>query len=120
MSYGKMTTPISIIREEVTTGEAQFECRSDVVLANVRAYMEERHGSVKWANLAAFSDATAMFRFRVISGVTVDPLHVIKCGESRYKVLSAIVLRGMYVEALAKEVAAVGANRFVDRPRKNP
>ena len=63
---------------------------------------------MKWANRAAFSEATALFRFRVIPGVTVEPLYIIVCGLKRYFVLSVETLRGMYIEVLVKEVEPVG------------
>ena len=113
MSLGKMNSAITIIRVEQGTDAAGFAAPRDVVLASVRAYKEDRHGSVKWANRAAFSEATALFRFRVIPGLSVEPLYIIVCGgQKRFEVLSVEVLRGMYVECLAKESVAVGAGRL--------
>ena len=109
MSLGKMNTAITIIRVEQGTDAAGFAAPRDVVLASVRAYKEDRHGSVKWANRAAFSEATALFRFRVIPNVDIIPLYIIVCGQKRFEVLSVEVLRGLYVEALVREVIAVGA-----------
>ena len=109
MSFGKMNSAITIICVEQGTDAAGFAAPRDVVLASVRAYKEDRHGSVKWANRAAFSEATALFRFRVIPGLSVEPLYILVCGLKRYEVLSVEVLRGMYVECLAKESVAVGA-----------
>jgi hypothetical protein len=108
MSYGKMNTPATILRIRYEKDADGFAVPSDVPVKSVRAYFEQRHGNVKWANRAAFSEATALFRFRVIPGVTVEPLYIIVCAAGRFEVLSVEVLRGMYVEALAKEVAAVG------------
>ena len=48
-----------------------FKSEKEVTLASVRAYREGRHGSERWANMAAFSEATDLFRFRVIPGVSV-------------------------------------------------
>ena len=108
MSYGKMSEPITLIRVHHEKDADGFAESRDEVLARVRAYHEQRHGNVKWANRAAFSEATALFRFRVIPGITVEPLYLIVCRLKRFEVLSVEVLRGQYVEALAKEVAAVG------------
>ena len=82
-----------------------FVITGDNVLASVRAYKEERHGNEKWANMAAFSTATAMFRFRKIPGLTVDTTLVIICDGCRYRVISAedVRGRGMYVEVLAEK-----------------
>jgi len=109
MSFGKMNSAITIIRVEQGTDAAGFAAPRDVVLASVRAYKEDRHGSVRWANRAAFSEATALFRFRVIPGLSVEPLYIIVCGQKRFEVLSVEVLRGLYVETLVREVIAVGA-----------
>ena len=108
MSYGKMRDPVTLIRVHHEKDADGFAQSRDEVLARVRAYHEQRHGNVKWANRAAFSEATALFRFRVIPGVAVEPLFKIVCGLKRFEVLSVEVLHGLYVEALAKEVAAVG------------
>ena len=108
MALGRMTTAITIIRVEQGTDAAGFAAPRDVVLASVRAYREDRHGSVKWANRAAFSEATALFRFRVIPNLDIMPLYYIVCGLKRYEVLSVEVIRGMYVEALVREIHPVG------------
>jgi hypothetical protein len=111
MSYGRMNEPITIIRVHYEKDPDGFgQTSRDEVLACVRAYHEQRHGNIKWANRAAFSEATALFRFRVIPGVAVEPLYIIVCGLKRFEVLSVEVLRG-YVEILAKEVVAVGKHQ---------
>jgi len=79
MSYGKMFTPIQILRVVHAKDADGFAQPRDEVLARVRAYHEQRHGNDKWANRAAFSEATALFRFRVIPGVAVEPLYILVC-----------------------------------------
>ena len=108
MSFGKMNVFIDIIQTAQHVDVAGFGESTDSVLASVRAYKEERHGTTLWANRAAFSTATCMFRFRVIPGVTVDTKLQILCGGKRYKILSAedVRGRGMYVEALAERLEA--------------
>ncbi|MCL1952814.1 MAG: head-tail adaptor protein, partial [Oscillospiraceae bacterium] len=64
MSFGKMQEPVTIIRVLHEKDADGFAQPRDEVLARVRAYHEQRHGNVKWANRAAFSEATALFRFR--------------------------------------------------------
>ena len=108
MSYGKMNTPISILRVHHEKDADGFAQPRDEALARIRAYHEQRHGNVKWASRAAFSEATALFRFRVIPGLSIEPLYIIVCGLKRYEVLSVETLRGMYIEILAKEVEPVG------------
>jgi hypothetical protein len=82
----------------------------DNVLASIRADTEDRHGSVAWKNRAAFSTATALFRFRVIPGVVITTAMIIICGGERYKILSIedVKGRGMYIEALAERVVPSG------------
>ena len=110
MSYGKMNTFIDLIRPIIRTDDGGFKQESDEILASVRAYREGRHGSERWANRAAFTDATELFRFRCIPGVTVTTDMVIVCTDGRYQITSVedVKGRGMYVEALAKEVKPSG------------
>jgi len=109
MSFGKMSEFIDIV-EPVSIKDADgIGTSTDNVLASVRAYREERHGTTSWANRAAFSSATSMFRFRTIFGLRVTPSHQIICRNERYSILSAedVRGRGMYVECLAERITAV-------------
>lgn len=110
MSYGKMNCFIDIISDAPVKDSEGFVAHGDTVLASVRAYKEEQHGSERWANMAAFSEATAMFRFRKIPGVSIDTTLFIVDGSNRYNIISAddVRGRGMYIEALAKEVKPSG------------
>ena len=108
MSYGKMNAQIQILRVHHEKDADGIATSRDEPLARVRAYHEQRHGNVKWANRAAFSEATALFRFRVIPGVAVEPLYIIVCGLKRYEILSVEIIQKMYCEVLCKEVTAVG------------
>jgi head-tail adaptor len=110
MGYGKMNSFIDIISTVPIKDADGFVTTGDNIVASVRAYKEERHGTEKWANMAAFSEATAMFRFRRIPGVTVDNTMLIACGGSRYNIISAedVRGRGMYVEVMAREVKSGG------------
>ena len=110
MSYGRMNTLISIAREIVTKDAEGFATYTDQVIASVFAYREGRHGSQKWVNRAAFSEATDLFRFRVIPGLIICAAHVILCGDARFSITSVedVKGRGMYIEVLAKKVTADG------------
>ena len=110
MSFGKMNVFIDIVQKKVTTDDEGFKVETDEVLASIRAYREGRHGSEKWANRAAFSSATDLFRFRVIPGLEVTTDMVVLCGESRFQISSVedVKGRGMYLEVLAEEVKASG------------
>lgn len=111
MSFGKMNVLISIAVETIVKDMEGFATKTDTILASLHAYREGRHGSQKWVNRAAFSEATDLFRFRMIPELTVTTEHVILCDEGRYEITSAedVKGRGMYLEVLAKkEVAARG------------
>jgi len=110
MSYGRMNTLISIAREVVLKDAEGFATNTVQVIASVFAYREGRHGSQKWVNRAAFSEATDLFRFRVIPGLTVTTVQVILCGDDRFEITSVedVKGRGMYIEVLAKKVTPDG------------
>nr|DAW01744.1 MAG TPA: head tail joining protein [Caudoviricetes sp.] len=108
MSYGMMNGFADIIEVRHVKDSEGFSSTVDEVLASVRIYREGRHGSQRWANLAAFSEATDLFRFRCIPDLTVTTDHVIVCGRDRYDIVSVedVKGRGMYVEVLAKRSEA--------------
>lgn len=110
MSFGKMNTFIDIVEQRKSKNAEGFAATEDVAVASVRAYREGRHGSEKWANRAAFSEATDLFRFRCIPGVEVTTAMVVRCGDARFNITSVedVKGRGMYLEVLAKEVTASG------------
>ncbi len=111
MSLGKMTTFIDIIEPRKVKDESGFVRIQDIILASVRAYKEMRHGTRVWANRAAFSKATVLFRFRKIDGLKIDTSQVIVCDTGRYRILSVedVKNRSMYIEALCDEDKISGA-----------
>ena len=106
MSFGKMNTFIDIISTVPVKDEEGFIKKGDTVLASVRAYKEDRHGSERWTNMASFSSAAYLFRFRKIPGLKTTTEMVITCDDGRYQILSAedVRGRGMYVEVLAERL----------------
>ena len=108
MSFGKMNTFIDIVETRMVKDSEGFTSTEDVVLASVRAYREGRHGSERWANLAAFSEATDLFRFRVIPGLSLTTSMFLVCEDGRFDITSVedVKGRGMYIEVLAKKVVA--------------
>ena len=110
MSFGKMNTQIQITQKQVTLDDEGFQMESDGVIADVRAYREGRHGSEKWANRAAFSEATDLFRFRAIPGVKISTDMRLFCGGTVFEITSVedVKGRGMYIEVLCKEVQPSG------------
>ena len=104
MSFGKMNGFADIVEtRQVKDGEG-FTHSENEVLASVRVYREGRHGSQRWANLAAFSEATDLFRFRRIPGLTITTDHFLICDGERFNIISVenVKGRGMYIEVLAK------------------
>ena len=106
MSFGKMNGFADIISVKRVKDSEGFSTTVDEILASVRVYREGRHCSQRWANLATFSEATDLFRFRVIPGLVVSTDHIIVCDGGRYNITSVedVKGRGMYIEVLAKKV----------------
>lgn len=97
--------------QKVTVKDPEgFSTEIDNMVASVRAYREGRHGTESWANRAAFSEATDLFRFRRIPGVTVTTAMLVVNDGERFEITSVedVKGRGMYVEVLAKEVKPGG------------
>ncbi|WP_326974974.1 head-tail adaptor protein [Caproicibacter sp. BJN0012] len=104
MSFGKMNSFIDLISNAPVKDADGFVINGDHIVASVRAYKEDRNGSERWANMAVFSEASVLFRFRKIPGVEVSPALFIVCEEKRYHITSAedVRGRGMYVECLCE------------------
>ncbi len=110
MSIGNMSSFIEIQSKQISKDDEGFRTETYETLASVRAYREGRYGSEKWANRASFTDATNLFRFRVIPGVSVTTAMVILCDGQRFEITSVENVKGrkMYIEALAREVKPSG------------
>ena len=83
-----------------------FAAFTEETLATVRVYREGRHGSERWANLAAFSEATDLFRFRTIPGIEISSACMLFCDGDCFEITSVedVKGRGMYTEVLAKKM----------------
>ena len=110
MSFGKMNPLIDLIEKLTVKDSEGFSTEIDNLVASVRAYREGRHGTESWANRAAFSEATVLFRFRRIPSVTVTTAMLVVNDGGRFEITSVedVKGRGMYVEVLAKEVKPGG------------
>jgi head-tail adaptor len=106
MGLGKMNTFIDIISTVPVKDEDGFSSAGDTILASLRAYKEDRHGSERWSNMAAFSTASSLFRFRKIPELEITADMFITCADGRYRILSAedVRGRGMYIEVLAERL----------------
>lgn len=105
-----MNTFVDII-ERITLKDSEgFKTEVDNIVASVRAYREGRHGNEKWANRASFSEATDLFRFRHIPGLTITTSMALIHNDKRFEITSVedVKGRGMYIEVLAKEVVPSG------------
>lgn len=104
MSFGKMNGFADIMETKQFKDSEGFTHSEDEVLASIRVYREGRHGSQRWANLAAFSEATDLFRFRCIPGLTVTTDQFLVTEDGRFDIVSVenVKGRGMYIEVLAK------------------
>ena len=103
-----MNVRISIAEETISKDAEGFSTKTDNILICLHAYREGRHGSQKWVNRAAFSEATDLFQFRVIPGLSVTTAHVIRCGDERFEITSVEDVKGrkMYLEVLGKVTEA--------------
>lgn len=107
MSLGKMNTMIDIIKIISVKDSEGFTKKSDKVLASTRASKEERHGSRKWANMAAYTKANAIFKFRFIPGIQIKSGMVLVCDTGRYTIESVELFNNMYVEVATQKIEAV-------------
>ena len=82
---------ISITREIDSEG---FSFENVAVLAEVRVFVEGRHGSERWANLAAFSEATNLIKLRRIPTLTITTKHYLLIDNIRYDILSVDKVKG--------------------------
>lgn len=110
MGVGKMRWIVDIVKKTRLTDADGFVVDGDGVLATVHAYREQRYASERWANLATFSEANALFRLRTIPDVCLDTTMHIVCDGRKYEILRIEDYkgRGMYYEVLAREVEPSG------------
>jgi len=108
MSFGKMNTSIDLGIFKKVKDTDGFATSVYEGVAFVRAYREGRHGSQRWANLASFSEATDLFRLRIIPGITITTDHILYCNGEKFDIISVedVKGRGMYIEVLAKKVVS--------------
>jgi hypothetical protein len=106
LSFGKMNTKIDIIDTVSVKDYEGFSSKEEEVIASVRAYKDEQHGSRKWANMAAYTKANAVFQLRKIPGISIEPGMLIRWGTVEYKIISVEIIRGIYIEIAAEKIEA--------------
>lgn len=108
MGLGLMNKPAKLCEKTSVTDSEGFSSQRVAILADIRVFVEGRHGSERWANLAAFSEATELFRFRKIPNVKVTTKQYIIFEDEEYDILSVEDVKGrnMYIEVLAKKAVA--------------
>jgi hypothetical protein len=84
----QLNTFIDIISTTPTKNAGGFVTHGDNILASVRAYFEPTNSTEKWSNMATFSEANAVFKFRKIPDLTVTPQMIITSDTGRYEILS--------------------------------
>jgi hypothetical protein len=104
MSFGKMITLIDIIETTTSQDEEGFVKKEDNIIASTRAYREERRPSRKWVNLAAYTEADALFQLRVIPGLDLKAGMLLVCDTGSYTIINVEKVKGLYLEVLAKKL----------------
>ena len=106
MSFGKMNTLVDIVTTAPVKDAEGFVVSGDTILATIHTYREEKHGNESWANRAAYSTASALFRFRKHPALSVATDMILVCDTGRYRILSVENVRGrsLYIEALAEKL----------------
>lgn len=108
MGLGLMNKKAMLCERQKQIDSDGFRRANFRVLYEIRVFVEEKHGSERWANLAKFFEATDIFRFRVIPNFNVTTSHFILFNGQEYNILSVENIKGksMYLEVLAKRVVA--------------
>lgn len=108
MGLGFMNKHAKLCEKTSVIDSEGFSSQRVAVLADIRVFVEGRHGSERWANLAAFSEATELFCFRKIPNIKVTTKQYIIFKDEEYDILSVEDVKGrnMYIEVLAKKAVA--------------
>lgn len=108
MSFGLMRHTIKIYAPGHATDTAGFHTDTPILKARLRAAVEHRHATSAWVNRAAFSKATALFRFRLHPGWRVDERDLIEHDGRTYFIDSVEIIGGRYVEVLVHHATPEG------------
>ena len=99
---------IDIISTATAKDADGFQSQADTVVLSTRAAVETKNRTKKWANLAAYTTANALFRIRKHPDVSVTAeMRVgVKKHGSQYRIISVedVAQRGMYIEIIAEKI----------------
>ncbi|NCC80536.1 MAG: head-tail adaptor protein [Clostridia bacterium] len=107
MSLGKMNTFVEILEVTSQKDDEGFTRKDEKYLYKVRSYLEERHGSLKWANMAAYTKANAIFQLRKIPGFEIMPGMILRCDRGDFKVISVELIKSRYIELATEKIEPV-------------
>ena len=110
MSVGQMNEFCELVKEVTVEDSDGFTNTQEQIIARFRAYHEQRKATKMWSNLASFSTATDLFRFRVIPGVKVTEDMYLVADSTKYEIESVDDHKGkgLYLEILARRVTPNG------------
>lgn len=97
-----MTKKIKIFTPSFIKDKDAFSERSLVLIKEVYAYQEDKNTTERWANNTILEDATCMFTFRYIDGITNEI--IIECENRKYFAISVENVRhkNRYIQVVAK------------------
>ena len=104
MSFGKMNIIIEIKDTTLLKDSEGFSNKEEILILRTRAYKDERHGSRKWSNMAAFTNASATFQIRKVPNIILTPGMMIYCDDGCYKILSIERIGHLYLELAAEKI----------------
>lgn len=104
MSFGKMNLIIEIKDSVLVRDSEGFSNKEESLILKTRAYKDERHGSRKWANMAAFTKADATFQIRKTPNTVIAAGMMIYCNDGAYKILSVEGIGHLYLELAAEKI----------------
>ncbi len=111
-----LSTPVRIVEPLYGKDPDGFQTVSERTIAEILCRMEVKNATERWSNRADLREASSIFTFRSIPGMTITTRMVLMHGDDRYDILSVedIRGRGMYTQIVAKlqEEDAYGKGTF--------
>lgn len=102
-----MNTFIEILEIISRKDDEGFTRKDEKCLYKVRAYLEERHGTLKWSNMAAYTKANAIFQLRKIPGFEIRPGMILRCDKGDFIIISVELIKSRYIELATEKIVPV-------------